>query len=80
MRPTFTQLCSSFASSASRCSAATAIHANASTISGFKVDTSTIILLRKVLRLLSIRGAVFLFQRFRTFCPITSVFSVHHCE
>ena len=43
LRTTFTKLCSSFASSASRYSAASAIHANASSISGTEVGTSTMI-------------------------------------
>ena len=40
---TFTELCSSFVSSASRYLAASAIHANASSISGPEVGAATII-------------------------------------
>ena len=43
LRTTFTELRSSFVSSSSRCSAASAIHANASSISGPEVAISTII-------------------------------------
>ena len=43
LRTTFTELCSSFASSFSHYSAASAIHANSPSISGPEVGTSTII-------------------------------------
>ena len=43
MRTTFNELCSSFARSASHYSGVSAIHANASSICGSEVGTSTVI-------------------------------------